>query len=109
MSAITPRQGGRYVRDAETGEVVRAVEPGRRKARAQPAADALDPGSRDAAMPHAVRDDGGGLGTALAKSNPSREKDPVPKASQARPRAGADAPPASEGHRKGETPVRRRK
>jgi hypothetical protein len=43
-----------------------------------------------------------------AKSKLPRKKSPAPKAPQARPRAGADAPPASEGSTSCEPPVRRK-
>lgn len=108
MNAISSRQGGRYIRDEGSGAVIRDLEPGRQDGRAGPATDALDPGSRDAALPHAVQDDDRGLIAALAKANVSREGSPVPTAPQARLRAGADAPPASDGSAKRETPVRRK-
>lgn len=71
MSAMTIRRGGRYIRDAKTGEVVQeeVSRLGRQKVRAKPAAEALDPGSRDAAVPHTVRDDGG---AARSSSKPGR-------------------------------------
>ncbi|MBO0346042.1 hypothetical protein J0X15_12485 [Roseibium sp. CAU 1637] len=100
-----PRTGGRYIRDPKTGERVREEKkPGRLLERAEPAADALDPriksgagsGSRDAASPHAVRDDGGVLGAATPKPKPSRKKNPKPKASQGQAAVAVNAAPRLE-------------
>jgi len=118
------RIGGRYIRDPETGERVRLEpdQPGRLNAWAKPAADALDPGSRDAAPPHTVRDDGSAHGKAAAnteplgagnaepgsnpKGKPSRKKSPARKAPQGQAAAGADAPPRLEGSAKRGAPVK---